>query len=189
MFEQQLVKLQSSSKLLKYLAVTAGAFLNTDKTYTKANSTFSSTFAVGDKIVIAGTTYNNGTFTIAAITATVITFKETIAAETSNATLSGIYISPWTDIKRFVKLIGTVNCDRAAILYVDQSNDPEGSVTGGVPAGPSNVDYTTQLTVGASTALSFSIETVGLWARIRVQLNAATDFTIHRSYLNGRLTT
>jgi hypothetical protein len=57
------------------------------------------------------------------------------------------------------------------------------------PAGVSNTDYTTQLSVVASTALSFSIETVGLWARIRVQLNAATAFTIHRSYLNGRLTT
>jgi hypothetical protein len=189
MFEQQLVKLQSSSKLLKYVAVTAGAFDHATKTLTKAASTFSSAFAVGDKIVIAGTTYNNGTFTVTVITATVITFSETITDETSNCTLTGEYISHWTDIKRFVKLVGTVNCDQAAILYVDQSNDPEGSVKGVTPAGPSNVDYTTQFTVTASTALSFSIETVGLWARIRVQLNATTGFAIHRSYLNGRLTT
>jgi hypothetical protein len=189
MFQQQLVNLQSSSKLLKYLAPQSAAFDHDAKTLTKAGSTFSSTFEVGDKIVIAGTSNNNGTFTVTAITATVITFSEHITDETSNCTLSGEYISPWTDIKRFVKLIGTVNCDQAAILYVDQSNDPEGSVKGAAPAGPSNVDYTTQLTVVASTALSFSIETVGLWARIRVQLNAATAFTIHRSYLNGRLTT
>jgi hypothetical protein len=189
MFEQQLVNLQSSSKLLKYLAPQSGTFEHDDKSLTKSGATFSSTFAVGDKIVIAGTTYNNGTFTVAAITAEKITFSEAITDETSNATLSGEYISSWTDIKRFVKLVGTVNAAQAAILYVDQSNDPEGSVKGVTPAGPSNVDYTTQLTVTASTALSFSIETVGLWARIRVQLNAATDFTIHRSYLNGRLTT
>ena len=161
MFKQQLVKLQSSSKLLKYLSVTTGAFLNTDKTLTKANSTFSSTFAVGDKIVIAGTTYNNGTFTVAAITATVITFKEVIAAETSNATLSGIYISPWTDIKRFVKLIGTVNCDQNAKLYIDQSNDPEGSVTGAPPVAPSNIDYTSPDANGwdvvASTPFAYEV--------------------------------
>ena len=189
MFEQQLVRLAKLTGLLKYLSITSGTFEHDDSTFTKAGATFSSTFAVGDKIVIAGTTYNNGTFTVAAIEAEVITFEEAIADETSNATLSGEAFSDWVDIKRFVKLVGSVNIDQAGILYVDQSNDPEGSVRGAAPAGVENVDYTTQLSVVASTPLSFSIEAIGIWARMRVQLNATTALTIHRSYLNGRLTT
>ena len=59
------------------------------KTIAKASAGFSSTnLIVGDRVVITGSTSNNGTFTVATITDPAITVNEAIAAEAAGATVT-----------------------------------------------------------------------------------------------------
>lgn len=180
MLEQKLHLLDSITELLQYHTSGAVTFAATDNSLA-ATGIGTSTFAVGDYIVVGGSSQaaNNTTHKLATVSANKITVTPDTSITDDNAgetiTLNQEYQGEWLDVRRWPKLVGTINCSGNAYLYIDQSASPVGA----------NTDYTTTVTVTGGTAAAFSVETVLPYARIRVRNNGA-DQTIMRAYLYGR---
>jgi hypothetical protein len=171
---QILHQLDYTGELLQYFT---GSITTTTATKTYAASSIQAGLSVGDKVFFAGFSNadSNGIKTIATLGTNELTVSETIGTGESGvtATLSQEYQGAWVNVDSWAALTGTINTSGAAIIYIDQSGDK------------TNVDYTSTWAVTAATALSYSVETIAKYGRMRVRTNAA-DQTIMRAYLFGR---
>lgn len=102
---------------------------------------------------------NNGFNQMAKIDATTAVLTASGTYTTANALLVG----------GNARITGTVFADQAGTLNIDQSSDG------------TNWDYSTSVTVTASTKTNFSVEVVAPYARLRY-VNGATIQTVFRLY-------
>jgi len=181
MISQILHQLDYTGELLQYF--NGSTAVDQDK-YTFTATGIGTGWTAGDYVSITGAS-NGATNTVIQLdtVATGMLTAEPItlgADETATLTLNQEYQGAWVNVERWAKLTGLINTSGNCYVYIDQS---------GATAKPTTtVDYTTTITVTGATAATWSIETLGKWARMRIRNNGA-DQTIMRAYLYGRAIT
>ena len=168
--------LDKSTELLGYFAGTV-AIDQSDATYTAA--TIGDTFAVGDTVVIssAAQTASNGTFILRTVATGVIsvTIPPAIGIDDGadaiviNQQVTGTF----KEVSGFAALVGTINTSGNATIYIDQS------------ANGVDTDYSSSWSVTGGTALSYSVEVILPFAKMRILNNGAAQTTM-RAYMFGR---
>ncbi len=162
--------------LLQTFSSSAVTVDNDPKTYA-ATAIGTGTFVAGEYVFVSGCAEsgNNGTKTLEAVAADLLTVTETTTTEAAGAAvvINEFYHGDWKPIRPFAWLTGTINASQNCTLYVDQSRN-------GV-----NVDATNSISVtgGTGEAWKYAVVVSG-FARIRI-LNGGTDQTSMRCILNG----
>lgn len=187
MISQILHRLDTCTELLQYFTSTGVTFAASDDSLSATQIGTGYAFEVGDYINVSGSsqTANNTTWLVSTSAANKIVVDGAITDDNAGETIviNQEYIGSWVNIERWAKLVGSIVTSGNAYVYIDQSNDDVGH-----PSSVTNTDYTTTVTVTGGTAASWSIETVGKYARMRVRNNGA-DQTTMRAYLFGRAIT
>jgi hypothetical protein len=164
---QEYVNILNTTENLQYFS---GSVTFTDTTKTMAATGIHTGFSTGDRIVVAGSVNNNGTFTIATLGTNSLTVNETVVTEGPVAsTLTQEVTSLWHNVTHYSRLVGVYSTSGNANLYCDFSIDGANTL----------VTLTTAIT--ASTPAAYAQEIVAPYARLRLRTNAAdqTSVAVH----------